>query len=71
MFLQVHKGLPYGCEVDWWSVACVMFDMMTGRCRTEVLVPPKQYPPHMTPDAVSILRMVSINCGTSNTLQSL
>ena len=55
MFVQVLQGLPYGCEVDWWSVGCVMYDMTTGKCRSKVLVPPKRYPPYMTQDAVSIL----------------
>jgi serine/threonine protein kinase len=59
---EVHQGLPYGCEVDWWSVGCVTYDMMTGKCRSKVLVPPKRYPPYMMQDAVSILRMFLNKC---------
>ena len=24
--------VTYGCEVDWWSVACVIAEMLTARC---------------------------------------
>ena len=72
MFGQVYEDRPYGPEVDWWSVGCVMFDMMTGKChRQKVFVHPKRYPPHLTQDAVCILRKVIVNCSTSNTLQCL
>ena len=48
MFEQVYEDRPYGPEVDWWSVGCVMFDMTTGKChRQKVFVHPKRYPPHL------------------------
>ena len=62
----------YGPEVDWWSVGCVMYDMKLGKyLYSKVLVHPERYSTCLTQDAVSILRMVSINCGTRNTLVSL
>ena len=70
MFVQVHDDHLYGPEVDWWSVGCIMYVMMTGKCpRQEVFVDPKRYAPHLTQAAVCILRKVIVNCSTSNTLQ--
>jgi len=72
MFVQIFEDTVYGPEVDWWSVGCVIYDMVMGkRNRRKVLVRPKQYPSYLTQDAISILRKVNINCGTRDTLQSL
>jgi len=54
---EIHQGCLYGPEVDWWSVGCVMFDMMLGKCRSEDLFYPERYPLYLTKDAVSILNM--------------
>ena len=69
--MQICQGLRYGTEVDWWSVGCVMCDMMVGKqSRLEVTDHP-EYPKSLTPDVSSILKGVSINGGTTNTIQSL
>ena len=54
---EIRQGRLYGPEVDWWSVGCVMFDMMLGKCRLEDLFHPERYPLYLTKDAVSILNM--------------
>jgi hypothetical protein len=62
----------YGPEVDWWSVGCVMDDMLLGRDHNvDVLNHPELYQTGVSLDAVSIIKRVSINYGTRNTLQSL
>jgi hypothetical protein len=65
--VQICKDLLYGIEVDWWSVGSVMQDMMVDYW-SEVFYNPK-YSKNLTPDALSILEGVSINGGTTNTLQ--
>ena len=30
---EVRRGDRYGPEVDWWSVGCVVYEMMLGKCR--------------------------------------
>jgi serine/threonine protein kinase len=59
MFFQVVDGHQYGCEVDWWSVGLVMYEMMLGLYRHKVFIHPRGYPSYVTKDAESILRMVS------------
>ena len=54
---EIQRGRQYGPEVDWWSVGCVLFDMMTGNCRAEDLLHPKEHPLYLTEDAVSVLNM--------------
>jgi serine/threonine protein kinase len=34
---EIHQGCLYGPEVDWWSVGCVMFDTMLGKCVQKIL----------------------------------
>jgi serine/threonine protein kinase len=53
---EIQRGCLYGPEVDWWSVGCVMFAMMVGKCRPEDHHP-ERYPLRLTKDAVSIINM--------------
>jgi serine/threonine protein kinase len=54
----------YGQEVDWWSVGCVMCEMMLGTYyNLHFLRYPDRYVNYLTRDAVSILNMVGINYG--------
>jgi hypothetical protein len=54
---EIRRCCGYGPEVDWWSVGCVMQDMMFGLCcRSEVCVYHKWYPTYLTEDGASILR---------------
>jgi len=34
---EIHQGCLYGPEVDWWSVGCVMFDIILGKCVQKIL----------------------------------
>jgi len=54
---EIMRRRQYGPEVDWWSVGCIMFDMMVGNCPAEDLLHPEEYPLCLTKDAVSILNM--------------
>jgi len=70
--VQIIEGHLYGPEVDWWSVGCVMDDMLLGRGHdVDVLLHPERYQVCVSQDAVSIIKMVSMNYVTTNTLQSL
>jgi protein-serine/threonine kinase len=51
---EVLSGRSYGPEVDWWSVGCVMLDMMAGNCPGEWLLHPQEPPLCMTKDAVEV-----------------
>ena len=55
---EIKPGRLYGPEVDWWSVGCIMFDMMVGDCPAEDLLYPEEYPLCLKKDAVSILNML-------------
>jgi serine/threonine protein kinase len=52
---EVLSGRSYGPEVDWWSVGCVMLDMMAGNCPDEWLLHPEEPPLCMTKDAVVVI----------------
>ena len=54
---EIHQGHQYGTEVDWWSVGCIMFEMMVGNCPEEDLLYP-EYPLFLKKDVVSILNML-------------
>jgi serine/threonine protein kinase len=69
--VQVRRGYFYGPEVDWWSVGCVIYKMMTGDDYQRVYDYRNIYPRHLTEDAISIMEMVRINCDSRNTSQSL
>jgi len=34
---EIHQGCLYGPEVDWWSVGCVMFNIMLGKYVQKIL----------------------------------
>jgi serine/threonine protein kinase len=62
--MQMHLGYFCGPEVDWWAVGVVVHEMMVGKrpfvnpdevCRKRV-----QFPLHLSSNAVSILKQVSI-----------
>ena len=56
---EIQRGRLYGPEVDWWSVGCIMFDMMVGDCPAEEdLLYPEEYPLCLKKDAISILNML-------------
>jgi len=54
---EVRRGDKYGPEVDWWSVGCVLYEMMLGTCRdSNDFIFLERFPTHLTPYAVSILK---------------
>ena len=54
---EVRWGDKYGPEVDWWSVGCVLYEMMSGKCRdSNVCVHRERFPTYLTQDAVSVLK---------------
>ena len=58
---EIQRGRLYGPEVDWWSVGCIMFDMMVGDCPAEEdLLYPEEYPLCLKKDAISILNMLLV-----------
>jgi serine/threonine protein kinase len=48
-------GRLYGPEVDWWSVGCVMVDMMAGNCPDEWLLHPQEPPLCLTKNAEEVI----------------
>ena len=53
---EVRHGMFYGPEVDWWSVGCVMHDMMLGDYHySRHFARLQRYPTSLTQDAVSII----------------
>jgi serine/threonine protein kinase len=54
---EIRRGDLYGPEVGWWSVGCVVYEMMLGMCRDSYdCVCREQFPTYVTHAAVSILR---------------
>jgi len=55
---EIHQGHLCGPEVDCWSVGCMMYEMMLGKCRlSKVCVHRERFPKYLTQDAVSVLKM--------------
>ena len=53
---EVRRGDLYGPEVDWWSVGCVIFEMMLGTCRASYdCIYRELFPTQLTHAAASIV----------------
>ena len=54
---EIRQGKKYGPEVDWWSVGCVIYDMLMGKClRLYDAVHCEQFPKYVMPSAVLIVK---------------
>ena len=55
---EIRRGYSYGPEVDWWSVGCVIFEMMLGdRDVFNYFLNHQQFPKYrLTKDAVSVVK---------------
>ena len=54
---EIRRDDLHGPEVDWWSVGCVVYEMMLGKCRdSNVCVHRERFPSYLTKDAVSVLK---------------
>ena len=54
---EMRWGERYGPEVDWWSVGCIAYEMMLGKCRySYVTAHRERFPTYVTHGAECILK---------------
>ena len=54
---EIRQGKEYGPEVDWWSVGCVIYEMLIGECLSSYdSVHHASLPKYLMPSAVRIVK---------------